>query len=150
MLKQSNIGRLISILHRNAQIFHNQNLKDLNISSSEFPFLLYLSDKNGVTQESVAQFYGMDKAAVTRILQSLEEKGFVLREKNKEDLRCNHIYLTDLATQTLPEIRTRVNLWSSYLNEDIDDDDIEKVLDVLSRMVEKSRLLEMEKTSHGV
>ena len=134
---QTNVGRLISILYRHAQMFHNQQLKDINISSSEFPFLLYLNSIDGVTQETFAQFYGMDKAAVTRTIQSLEEKGFVYRAKNKEDLRCNHIYLTEQAKQILPELKMRVDRWSSYLKEGLDEKEVEMVINVLNRMVEK-------------
>lgn len=134
---QTNVGRLISILHRNAQMFHNQQLKDLNISASEFPFLMYLNSIDGVTQETFAQFYGMDKAAVTRTIQSLEEKELVYRAKNKEDLRCNHIYLTDKARLILPELKERVDRWSAYLKEGLDEKEVEVVLSVLNRMVEK-------------
>lgn len=132
-----NIGRLISILHRQAQMFHTQQLKDINISSSEFPFLLYLNSKDGVTQETLVTFYGMDKAAVTRSIQSLEEKELVYREKSKDDLRCNHIYLTDKSRKLMPELRQRVDRWSDYLREDLNSDEVEQVINVLVKMVEK-------------
>lgn len=134
---QTNIGRLISILHRHAQMFHNQQLKDINISASEFPFLMYLNSTDGVTQETFVQFYGMDKAAVTRTIQSLEEKELVYRAKNKKDMRCNHIYLTDKARLILPELKVRVDRWSAYLKEGFDEKEIEVVISVLNRMVEK-------------
>lgn len=134
---KSNIGRLISILYRHAQMFHTQQLKDINISSSEFPFLLYLSGNDGVTQETLVNFYGMDKAAVTRSIQSLEEKELVYRAKNSNDLRCNHIHLTQKAHQLMPELRRRVNRWSDYLKEDLDYKEVEQVIDILVKMVEK-------------
>jgi DNA-binding MarR family transcriptional regulator len=132
-----NIGRLISILHRQAQMFHNQQLKDLNISSSEFPFLLYLNATDGVTQETLVQFYGMDKGAVTRSIQSLEDKEFVYRAKNKEDMRCNHIYLTHKAKQIMPELRMRVDRWSAYLKEDLDENEVDLLVKILVKMVDK-------------
>jgi len=140
----TNVGRLISILYRHAQMFHNQQLKDINISSSEFPFLLYLSSIDGVTQETFAQFYGMDKAAVTRTIQSLEEKGYVYRAKNKDDMRCNHIFLTENAKVILPELKLRVDRWSSYLKEGLDEKEVETVLRILNQMVEK-----VENTRNG-
>lgn len=132
-----NIGRLISILHRQAQMFHTQQLKDINVSSSEFPFLLYLNSNDGVTQETLVNFYGMDKAAVARSIQSLEEKELIYRAKSKEDLRCNHIYLTDKGRQLMPELRQRVDRWSDYLKEDLDLNEVEQVIQILVKMVEK-------------
>lgn len=132
-----NIGRLISILHRQAQIFHTHQLKDINISSSEFPFLLYLNGNDGVTQETLVNFYGMDKAAVTRSIQSLEKKELVYRAKNNDDLRCNHIYLTHKARQLMPELKQRVDRWSDYLSEELDRNEVNQVIEVLVKMVEK-------------
>jgi DNA-binding MarR family transcriptional regulator len=132
-----NIGRLISILHRQAQMFHNQQLKDINISSSEFPFLLYLNANDGVTQETLVNFYGMDKAAVTRSIQSLEEKEFIYRAKNKDDLRCNHIYLTEKSRQLMPQLKQKVDYWSDYLREDLTQEEVDHVIGILSKMVEK-------------
>ena len=134
---QYNIGRLISILHRQAQIFHNVQLKDLNISSSEFPFLLYLNASDGVTQETLVQFYGMDKGAVTRSIQSLEDKELVYRTKNTEDMRCNYIYLTQKAQLIMPELRSRVDRWSAYLKEDLDENETDLLIKVLVKMVDK-------------
>lgn len=132
-----NVGRLISILHRQAQIFHNQQLKDLNISASEFPFLLYLNATDGVTQETFVQYYGMDKAAITRTIQSLEEKELIYRAKNIEDMRCNHIHLTAKARQIIPELKEKVDRWSSYLREDLDLKEVEMLIHTLAKMVEK-------------
>ena len=134
---QYNIGRSISILYRHAQIFHNQQLKDLNISSSEFPFLLYLDSSEGVTQETFVQYYGMDKAAVTRSIQSLEKKGLIYRAKNKDDMRCNHIYLTDKAHTIMPELQERVDRWSTYLCEELKSNEKELVIQILAKMVDK-------------
>lgn len=134
---QNNVGRLISILYRQAQIFHNQNLKDLNISSSEFPFLLYLNSTDGVTQETFVQYYGMDKAAVTRTIQSLEEKELVYRAKKREDMRCNHIYLTDNARSIMHVLKERVESWNTYLSEGIDPTEVEHVMMILTKMVKK-------------
>jgi DNA-binding MarR family transcriptional regulator len=118
-------------------MFHNQQLKDINISSSEFPFLLYLNANDGVTQETLVNFYGMDKAAVTRSIQSLEEKEFVYRAKNKDDLRCNHIYLTEKSRQLMPQLKQKVDYWSDYLREDLTQEEVDHVIGILSKMVEK-------------
>jgi len=134
---QHNIGRLISILHRQAQIFHNVQLKDLNVSSSEFPFLLYLNATDGVTQETLVQFYGMDKGAVTRSIQSLEDKELVYRTKNTDDMRCNYIYLTPKAKLIMPELRSRVDRWSAYLKQDLDENEVDLLIKVLVKMVDK-------------
>ena len=92
-----NPGKLIAILHRKAQIFYTHSLKEADIGASEYPILLLLYRKDGVTQDEISQNLLLDKSAVTRAVQSLVNKGLAERKKDTEDHRCNRIFLTDKA-----------------------------------------------------
>ena len=87
---KKSIGRLISILHRQAQVYINHALKDYNITSAEHPILLYLWKHNGASQDEISSFLYIDKAATARGIKSLEEKGYVTKSKDNLDKR---IYL---------------------------------------------------------
>ena len=87
-------GRLIAITHRKTQIYWNRELKPYGVSSSEIPVLLQLYREEGITQDEIAFRQALDKSAVTRILQSLIKKGFIEKQKDENDKRCNRIYLT--------------------------------------------------------
>ena len=71
----SGIGKLVSVLHRRAQAFYTRYLKEYDISLAEYPVLFMLSTHDGVTQDEIAWDQGMDKAAVARVIKSLEAKG---------------------------------------------------------------------------
>ena len=70
----SGIGKLVSVLHRRAQAFYTRYLKEYDISLAEYPVLFMLSTHDGVTQDEIAWDQGMDKAAVARVIKSLEAK----------------------------------------------------------------------------
>lgn len=57
-------GRWISILYRQFQIFINDELKDLNITSGEYIYLIKLYENEELTQEDLAEIYYIDKAAI--------------------------------------------------------------------------------------
>lgn len=117
-----NIGQLMSILHRQSQVYFNYSLKEFNITSAEYSFLMYLYRKEGATQDELSSYLCIDKAATARAIKSLEEKGYVIKDKDDEDRRCNRIYLTDKAKHHKDEIRQRVWRWSDFLKEGIDKD----------------------------
>ncbi|QSX07942.1 winged helix-turn-helix transcriptional regulator [Alkalibacter rhizosphaerae] len=134
---KKSIGRMISILHRQAQVYHNCTLKDLEISSAEYPFLLYLYQRDGASQDELSSYLYIDKAATARSINSLEDKGFVERRKKAEDKRFNHVYLTDKAKDVEKEVRERVWNWSKLLTDGMDETEVEKLMDTLHEMVQK-------------
>ena len=75
-------GRWISVLYRQFQIFINNELKDLDITSAEYIYLIKLYENKELTQEDLAEIYYIDKAAITRSMRSLEDKGYIIRIKN--------------------------------------------------------------------
>ncbi|MFZ7102404.1 MAG: MarR family winged helix-turn-helix transcriptional regulator [Peptococcaceae bacterium] len=134
---KKSIGRLVSILHRQAQIYINYSLKEFNITSAEYSFLLYLYMNDGITQDELSSFLYIDKSATARAIKSLEEKGYVTKEKDCTDKRCNRIYLTAKARHCKKEIKQRVWRWSEFLTDGLDENTKETLLSVLEKMADK-------------
>ena len=81
------IGKLISILHRKGQIFLNKELKKYDVVASEVPILLALYKKDGMTQDELGAYACLDKSAVTRIIQSLLKKNYIISEFVKKVIK---------------------------------------------------------------
>lgn len=134
---KNSIGRLISILHRQAQIYINCTLKEYGITSAEYAFLLYLYRKDGITQDELSTYLYIDKSATARAIKSLEEKGYVTRNKDDIDKRCNRVYISEKARACETEIKQRIHRWSEFLTEDMDEESIDMTFTILEGMVEK-------------
>ncbi|MDF2596568.1 MAG: hypothetical protein K0R69_2909 [Clostridia bacterium] len=142
---QISIGRLISILHRHAQIYMNYHLKEFDITSSEYAFLLHLYKKDGITQEDLCVHMAIDKSATARAVKSLEKKGYITRDKDDVDKRFNRVYLSDKALLCKDEIRKEVWSWSEFLTEDMDEETVNILLSTLQKMVEKVEKTDFKK-----
>lgn len=55
------------------------------------------------TQRELARLLHVSPAAVTTSLQSLERKGYILREPGDGDARCNRVLLTDKGRQAVKD-----------------------------------------------
>ena len=55
------------------------------------------------TQRELARLLHVSPAAVTTSLQSLERKGYILREPGDGDARCNRVLLTDKGHQAVKD-----------------------------------------------
>ncbi len=129
-------GRLISILYRKVQAYWAQVLRDHDISSAEYPILITLNKKDGITQEELALQFDMDKSAIARVVKSLLDKGFIEREKDEEDRRCNRIYLTKKGQLSKEPIVNGANALSHIALKNIDQRELEVALRVLAQMAD--------------
>ncbi len=89
------LGRIITPLARLMMQEIAEVLVPFRLTPGEQPFYIALADRDGITQEELTAIVRVDKSATTRALKSLEAKGLVYREQNKNDRRSNLIYLSE-------------------------------------------------------
>lgn len=98
MPEERDIWIRMSAILRSARQIVNAELKPLNLSNSEGDILFHLLSANdGISQETLADRLDIGKAAVSRTVGSLEEKGFIRRRRLPEDSRAYRVKLTPKA-----------------------------------------------------
>lgn len=107
--------------------------KGLPIRSSEMGMLIYLvQTDNEKSPKAMAEFFKVTKAMITNMLTSLQEKGYVLKQKSNVDKRSITIIPTDkaisLVNTTYQEYYRNLNI----LNEKMGSDKFEELLSLLS------------------
>jgi len=70
--------------------------KGIDISKEQFLLLKYLNEKDGRIQNELAFITNRSKTSLTRLINTMEKKGLVYRAISHQDMRINHIYLTEL------------------------------------------------------
>ncbi|MBP1910540.1 DNA-binding MarR family transcriptional regulator [Methanolobus bombayensis] len=93
--KHESIGRDISHLFKSINIYISKELEPYGIGSGQFPFFMRLLHHDGVNQETLANLLKYDKATITRSVNKLEKKGYVVRKRDPADKRAYCVYLTD-------------------------------------------------------
>ncbi len=69
------IGKSIGILNRQFNIFLNREFAGTELNATEFMYIGYLYQNDGIMQDELAKEFLVDRAAITRILNNMEEKG---------------------------------------------------------------------------
>jgi len=80
----------------------------LSIDRYHYVLILIDSHDENLTQKALAEILHIDKSYMATILDYLEEKGYVTREKNPHDRREQMIQLTLLAQSCIPIIREAI------------------------------------------
>ena len=122
-----NAGRWFSILYRRSQQFIVEACQRMGLTFSEFTLLVRIHDTPGVKQDDLAKVLFLDKAVVTRTINSLEQKGFIVRSQDKLDKRVKHVYLSVEAESYYPFLHNVLKRWMDYLCEGMKKKDVEKM-----------------------
>lgn len=135
------IGKQISILFRQLNLYFNRELSKINISATELLYLSSLYSKDGITQDDLAQEYSVDKAAVTRTLQLMEKKGLIVRKTNTDDKRAKRLFLTDKAKALEKKLREIQAQWIHEMTKGMEKNSIDNFSKQIDSMVERAKKL---------
>jgi len=125
------LGLLVSMIHRTRMMYLNDKMSDLDISAGQFPFILILSEEEGITQEEMAAHFHIDKGTVARALKKLEDNEYLFRKIDSENRRRYLIYLTEKGRKSVPQIINIDNEWEDNLCSKFSEVEYEKLFDIL-------------------
>jgi DNA-binding MarR family transcriptional regulator len=93
---ENNLGRYIGRIHYlfSLKLNHLLRKSQTGITVDQFRLLTHLWKQDGISQQQLAQLVLRDRASVTRMVDILEEQGFINRVADKGDRRINLIFLT--------------------------------------------------------
>lgn len=127
--------RMITLLARKSQMYMGVTLKNkYNITAAEQPFFMALQRCEGVTQEELTAMVCVDKAVTTRVVKSLEDKGYLTRVKDTQDRRQNRIYPTTLTRELGAAVQKDLLMFNDAVTQGISGEELEVVQKALIKM----------------
>lgn len=133
-----NIEKFVGVLNRQSQAYMSRVFKNIDISYSECIFLSNLYDNEGINQEELSSILFIDKTITAKSIKSLEEKGFLIREKCEMDKRSKRLYLTDKGRNCKEEIFSLLEKWINFITDGMDIKTKNTVFNGLRLMAERA------------
>ncbi|WP_207652422.1 MarR family transcriptional regulator [Desulfosporosinus sp. FKB] len=141
-IERKSIGKWISILHRQFQIYVNHEMKSYDLNSSEYIYLVNLAEKDdGVSQKYLSDKLYIDEALTTRVIRNLEKKGYVTRNKSLDDKRSYTVKLTEKGKNVQPVILDMLSRWTDILATDMNEGEIDHIINKLKLMSKHALLV---------
>ena len=86
------------------------------LTGTQWSALVSIWYGRGATAADLARDLGHDKGAMTRLVDTLEERGWITRERTTEDRRCINLALTEDGTALALRCKARVvACWNAWL-----------------------------------
>jgi len=101
-----NFGFILNDVARLMRTTFDRRVKALGLTRSQWWVLNHLFRNDGVTQSELADILEVKKATLGRLLDRMEQKGWIRREGHAGDRRAKRVFLTDEVEPALKAMRT--------------------------------------------
>lgn len=112
----------------------NHILQDYDIALEQRVTLEIISADKNITQTKISSILGKDKTTICRTLNSLEKKGLITKEENKEDKRVNIIKLTQKAYKVLEDTEDIIQNYRNILSSNLEEEEISALFRILEKL----------------
>ena len=117
-------------------IFAQQDGYELNGMQGPLLGYLYNKSRNGdVYQKDVEREFRIRRSTATVMLQSLEQKGYLVRVASTEDARLKRILLTEKAIRHHDLIEEQIRIFNRELEAGLTEEEKETFLRILDKMM---------------
>lgn len=145
-----NAARWFSILYRRSQQYFVEACQRMGLTFSEFTVLMRVHSTPGVKQDDLAKVLFLDKAVVTRTINALEQKGFIVRSQDKLDKRVKHVYLSVEAESYYPFLHNVLRNWMDYLCEGMTERDLDKMNKLFQKLTDRACEANLPELAKGI
>jgi DNA-binding MarR family transcriptional regulator len=116
--------------------FLASKLKQLGVPLTPEQFMLIdlLWNHGEMSQQQLADMMHKDKNSVTKLVDAIERKGFVVRRQNKNDRRSNTLVLTEKANQLKPGAKQKGISILDQMLEGINENELRMFLETLRKL----------------
>ena len=107
---------------------------DVPLTPEQFILIDLLWNQGEMTQQQLADQLQKDKNSVTKLVDAIEKKGFVIRKQNPHDRRANTLVLTEKANELKPGAKQKGISILDQILEGISEDELRSFLSTLRKL----------------
>ena len=108
--------------------------QDVPLTPEQFMLIDILWNQGEMTQQQLSDQLQKDKNSVTKLVDAIEKKGFVIRKQNPHDRRANTLVLTEKANELKPGAKQKGISILDQILEGISEDELRRFLSTLRKL----------------
>ena len=129
-----NFGILLHDVARMMRVGYDRRMKPLGLTRSQWWVLNRLYFLEGARQSDLAAELDIEKATLGRLLDRLEDKGWVRREPHPDDRRAKRVYLTSRVEPIMRVMREQAAETNAEALASLAPEEQEKIIEMLGRV----------------
>ena len=141
MVVIDNLIKFNNKIYRNTQSYLDKILRQYDLSSGAYPYLMVLEKNEGLSQISISKEIGNDRAMSARTINRLIESEFIYKLQDEKDSRAYKLYLTPKAKEILPIIHSEIQKIIDFITIDLTEYEKDITMKTLKSIFLKSQNL---------
>lgn len=140
---EADIGALADIVGFHIRLAHvavyrhfTETFSDLDLTQKQVSVLWLVDDHPGIAQIDVGQRLQMDRATTMTIVNRLQERGYLRRERSAVDGRKQALFLTKSGERALFKAKACIGEHEAWLKGRFSPDEVKKLVEMLVRIHE--------------
>ncbi|WP_232368467.1 MarR family winged helix-turn-helix transcriptional regulator [Azospira inquinata] len=129
------IGYLLSSVKNRLVQSMDAEMADLGMTGAQLPILMSLAHGRAKTAADLCRCMNYDTGSMTRMLDRLEEKGIIARERSATDRRIIHLKLTPAGRDIYPALVNKIIRVLSLHLQGFSAEELDLFRDFLRRML---------------
>ena len=141
LTEDNDIGALADIVGFHIRLAHvavyrhfTETFADLELTQKQVSVLWLVADHPGISQIDVGQRLQMDRATTMTIVNRLQEREYVRRERSTSDARKQALYLTKAGIAALATAKRCIAEHEAWLKGRFTPDEVKKLVEMLARI----------------
>jgi DNA-binding MarR family transcriptional regulator len=128
------VGFHIRLAHVAVYRHFTETFSDLDLTQKQVSVLWLVDDHPGISQIAVGQRLQMDRATTMTIVNRLQDRGFLRRERSTSDARKQALFLTAEGCDALVTARGCIAEHEAWLKGRFTSDEVKKLVEMLARI----------------
>ena len=150
MSQSRNLSLDSSIIYRSSQKYFDRLLAKYDLGYGNILILTLINEREGISMNDLANLGNFDKGTITKSIQHLIDKGYVKAIVSLNDKRQKELYLTDEASNLMPEIYIVRQRWWEYLLKDLNDEELAVLKKGLPKIIKNAKDLTLDEKPHDL
>jgi len=135
--------KLNNKIFRTTQVHLDKVLKEYELSSGSYPYLLILNENEGINQNKISKELGYDKAMSARTITKLINLGYLDRKEDEADSRAYKLYLTEKAKVIIPKVIEEIHKLVNLITRDLNEEEKTVTIDSLNKILNNIKKLKL-------
>ena len=116
-----------------------QKLKTVEINYNTWLALYFINSNNKITQNNLAKLVGITGPSMVKIVEKMRQAGLVDEEKDEQDHRQKHIYLTNQGIEKYDQALKIVTDYQTLMTSGVSQSDLNTAATVINKMIENAQ-----------
>ncbi|WP_202385880.1 MarR family winged helix-turn-helix transcriptional regulator [Alteraurantiacibacter aestuarii] len=128
------LGFHIRLAHGAVYRHFTETFADLELTQKQVSMLWLVGDHPGIAQIDVGNLLRMDRATTMTIVNRLQDRDYLRRERSSSDGRKQALYLTAGGEAALEQAKLCIDAHEAWLKSRFTEQEIEKLVEMLARI----------------